>query len=113
MRTDKYDRLVWTILGLVVIGLCALSVGCRSQQEWQAAMWSTTIGGELGHGNEDRTGKRSWDSDYSALLVSVQPFAFQQMRMTAEMNARALTEQRYAERPPPPEPEPAPCGKPK
>ena len=102
------------LLGALAVALFVIATGCRSQQEWQAAMWSTTIGGEIGHGNEDRTGKRSWDSDYSALIVSVQPFAFQQMRMSAELNARAIIEQRYAERPPPPpEPEPAPCGKPK
>ena len=115
MNTDTYDRFVWIILGLVLIGLCAVSVSCRTADEFRAAVYSTRIGYELGDGSYDsRGGKAQNDSDYQAITASFAPFAWQGMKMSADLNARAATEAQYAERPPPPGPvlpvgPPTPC----
>jgi hypothetical protein len=102
MHTDKHDRYVWIFLGLVVVALTFWASGCRSRAEWQAAMLSTRLGYEIGDGTVDsRGGKANNDTDYQAVTVSIQPFQLWAWRAQADINARAILEQRYAERPPP------------
>lgn len=114
MRSDKHDRFVWTILGLVVIGLCAYAAsGCRTGDQYRAAFQSTTVtyGTYDGRMNSEKQGERFFNEDGSFLAFGIQPFAWHQMKMQADLQARAFVEAQYAAAT---RPETQPCeGKPK
>jgi len=108
VRSDKYDRFVWVLLGLVVVGLCAFATGCTTQDEFRATAASLEVTYGVGDGSLER-GAKDLDTDSSWWAFGVRPFAYWDMKMRAQMNARAILEQRYAERPPPPAEPQAPC----
>lgn len=102
MQSHENDRYVWVLLGLVLVALCFFASGCTTQAEWQASIMSTRLGYEIGDGAWDtRGGKVSNDTDYQALTVSIQPFQLWAWKAQADINARAILEQKYADRDPP------------
>jgi hypothetical protein len=101
MHLNRFDRTFLLGLGLVLVALCFFA-SCTTQSEWEAAGLSTRLEYELGSGDLDsRGGKAHNDVDYQALTVSIAPFQLWAWKAQADINALAIIEKRYAERPPP------------
>lgn len=105
MRSNKHDKYVWVLLGLVVIALCFFA-SCRTGDQYRAAAASTELSYGTMMNGELSNSKRDFQTEGSWFAVGIHPFAYWDMQMRAEATARAIVEQRYAERPPPPPPKP-------
>lgn len=95
------------LLFSLAAGLFAFAVsGCTSQEQWQAAFLSGTVGYTEAGGNwtMNKQGSRSGDTHEYAMTYTMQPGAYWAWKMQAEMAARAITEREYADRAPPPPP---------
>jgi hypothetical protein len=84
----------WWLLALLTF------TGCTTQDEWRAAFASGTIGYTESDGGWglNKQGHRSGNTHSYAMTYTVQPLAYQSMKMQAELNSRMVTEEMYAAR---------------
>jgi len=110
--STKHDRLVSAVIAVCVAGLLSFCMGCTTREQWMAGAASFRLEYGMTNGKLER-GAKDLDNDSSYIAGSLQPLAHWDMKMRSELDAKAMIEQLYAQRPPPP-PEEAGCaGKPK
>jgi len=92
----RYVRYLPVVLAILLLAW-AIS-GCTNPRHFEPAIYSTRIEVGVGTGNQDRLGKRSWDSDSEWIALSWSPFAYWANERQAQVNALTLVEAAYARR---------------